>query len=64
MERLARSRCNGSGNFVYTVYPNVDVGCSNSSPQCLNKRFSIGIYSGLRQIPKLEEEAFEVFGFH
>jgi hypothetical protein len=54
MERLAPSRCNRRGNFVYTLYPNVDIGCL-SSPQCLNNAFSIGIYSGLRQIPTLQE---------
>jgi len=68
-----RNSCNGTlsavthvtaaGNFVYTAYPNVDVGCSSSSPQCLKNAFSIGTYSGFRHIPALQE-AFEVYGFH
>ena len=64
MGRSAPSRGNGSGNFVYTVYPNVDVGCSSSSPQCLNKPFSIGIYSGVRHLPSYRRRVFDVYGFH
>ena len=54
-------RCDvtAAGNFgIQCAHPKVDVGRSTS----LKNAFSIGIYSGLRHIPTLQE-AFEVYVF-